>query len=208
MSILSRLWKSLPIDLKREHVHGHMDKLIRDLTVPEWLNCWMDSKAKAVAWYHMSTNQRRGPFRPTSLGLGTITVHGSRIKSHVQKSIYHVITHRSFVKRLSETLEVPQQLLDASISWSSFGKARKHSRISTAAFVTKWLSNTAATGVIMVARKQRLCSNCPLCDQADEDVLHVLTCQSTSASENGRPFYRNSKFGCNPSRLTLILSPT
>lgn len=182
VSILSRLWKSLPINIKREHVYGHTDKLTRELTVPEWLNCWMDSKAKAIARYHMSTN-RRGPFRPTSLGLGTITVHGSRIKSHVQKSIYHVITHRSFVERLSETLEVPQQLLDASISWSSFGKARKQSRISTAAFVTKWLSNTAATGVIMVARKQRLCSNCPLCDQADEDVLHVLTCQSTSASE-------------------------
>ena len=89
VSILSSLWKCLPIDINRKHVYCHTDNLGRDLKVPERLNCWMD--AKDIARYHLSNN-RRGPFCPTSLGLGTITLHGLHIKLHVQKSIYHAIT--------------------------------------------------------------------------------------------------------------------
>ena len=143
----------------------------------------MDTKAKHIARYHINTN-RQGAFHPPSLSLGTIKVHGVRVKSLVQKSSYHAITHsRAFVERLGESLGVDKKALDLSISSSCFEKARECSRILTATFITKWLSNTAATGVIMVARKHRFRSNCPLCGCEQEDVLHVLTCQSASVSE-------------------------
>ena len=35
----------------------------------------------------------------------------------------------------------------------------------------------------MVNRKQRKHSNCPICNEPDEDIMHVMTCRSPSASE-------------------------
>ena len=35
----------------------------------------------------------------------------------------------------------------------------------------------------MVNRKQRKHSNCPICNEPDEDIMHVMTCRSQSASE-------------------------
>ena len=163
---------------------GHQDDLQCPLTVLEHLICWMDSKAKQIVRSNLRS-RRRIRFDLTALGLGTITIDDSMVYTHIQQSLYHHITHKAFVaERLGETLEVDRDILQASISWSTFGKVRKSCPLSLAVFVTKWISNTTATGKIMVARQHHAHSNCPICDEANEDdVLHVLTCQHNSTSE-------------------------
>ena len=183
ISILSKLWSKLPFVLVREWVKGHQDDLQRPLTVIGLLNCWMDHKAKRIVRQYLAS-RRRLTFAPTSLGTGTITIDGSLVHTHIQQSLYNHITHRSLVERLSETLEVDMHVLDSTISWSTFSKARKSSPLSLSVFVTKWISNTAATGTVMVARQHRVHNNCPICNAPNEDILHVLTCPHRSASEN------------------------
>ena len=123
----------------------------------------------------------------TTLGVGgTITIDGSLVHTHIQQSLlYNHITHKSFVERLSETLEVDtMNVLDSTISWNMFGKARKSSPLCLSVFMTKWISNMAATGTVMVTRQHRAHANCPICNAPDEDMLHVLTCQHRFAREN------------------------
>ena len=140
----------------------------------------MDTKAKHIAQLRIHSH-RKAIFPPTALGTGTITIANQRITSSIQQSLYHHVTHTAFVDRLSETLNVDHRVLSDSINWISYRKARKNCSPSMSKFITKWLSNTAATGTILAARRHRLHSNCPICDAPDEDALHVLTCPSPSA---------------------------
>ena len=107
--------------------------------------------------------------------------NGTLVTSHIQTSLYNRIVHQGFVERLGEKLEIDPALLESSINWKAYGKARKAVPLSSQTFITKWLSNTAATGVIN--RQQRKHSNCPICNEPDEDIMHVMTCRSVSASE-------------------------
>ena len=183
ISMLSHLWDIIPYTIAREHVYGHQDDLRdRVLTILEWLNCEMDYKAKMIAIEQID-RRRNCRFSSTQLGFGTIKCHGSMVISHIQKSLYDRITHKDFIERLGEKLHIEPDLLDTRINWKAYGKARKAATLSTQTFITKWLSNTAATGVIMVNRKQRKHSNCPICNEPDEDIMHVMTCRSPSASE-------------------------
>ena len=183
VSILSTLWDKIPFTIAREHVYGHQDEQEdRVLTILESLNCKMDEKAKMIA-QHQIDNRRRYRVPSTHLGFGTIKCHGTLVTSHIQKSIYTEIVHKGFVERLGEKLEIDPQVLETSINWKAYGKARKAVPLSSKTFITKWLSNTAATGVIMKNRGHRKHSNCPLCNAPEEDIMHVMTCRSTSASE-------------------------
>ena len=183
---------------------GHQDDLQCPLTVLEHLICWMDSKAKQIVRSNLRS-RRRICFDPFTLGLGTITIDDSMVYTHIQQSLYHHITHKAFVEPLGETLEVDTDILQASISLSTFGKARKSCPLPLAVFVTKWISNIAATGKVMVARQHRNHSNCPICDDVNEDVLHVLTCQHhILPARNENPFCRSLRYGYNLSRPTLI----
>ena len=165
------MWSKITFVIEREWVKGHQDALQRPLTVIEHLNCWMDSKAKRIVRSHLRSSRRGLSFPPTTLGVGTITIEDSLVHTHIQQSLYHHITHnKAFVERLGETLDVDTDILESSISWSTFGKARKSSPLSLSLFVTKWISNTAATGNIMVARQHQALSNCPLCDAPNEDI--------------------------------------
>ena len=60
--------------------------------------------------------------------------------------------------------------------WKYYGYARKESSWITQKFITKWLSGYTSIGRVMVQRKQRLSSNYPRCNTADEHIMHVLTC--------------------------------
>ena len=83
----------------------------------------MDSKAKCIILSNVHSCQRLH-FHPTSLGLSTITIDNSLVYTHIQQSLYHHITHKAFVERPGETLEVDTAILQDGISWITFGKAR------------------------------------------------------------------------------------
>ena len=153
------------------------------MTILEWLNCKMDEKAKRIALQQI-TRRRNCRYSSTQLGFGTIKYHGSMVISHIQKSLYDRITHKCFIEHLGEKLHIEPDLLDSKINWKAYGKARKVAPLVTQTFITKWLSNTAATGVLMVNRQQRKHSSCPICDEPDEgDIMHIMICGSPLASE-------------------------
>ena len=141
-----------------------------------------DEKAKAIAQLQIDS-RRRYSIPSTHLGFGTVKCNGTLVTSHIQKSLYNRIVHQGFVERLGEKLEIDPALLESSINWKAYGKARKAVPLSSQTFITKWLSNTAATVVVMKNRQQRKHSNCPICNEPDEDIMHVMTCRSVSASE-------------------------
>ena len=150
VSILSTLWDKIPFMIgAREHVYGHQDEQEdRELTILESLNCRMDEKAKMIAQQQIGT-RRRYRVPSTHLGFGTIKCHGTLVTSHIQQSIYDRIVHNGFVERLGEKLAIDPQLLESSINWKAYGKAygkaRKAVPLSSKTFITKWLSNTAAS---------------------------------------------------------------
>ena len=112
----------------------------------------MDAKVKLIAQTQIDA-RRRHRFPSTHLaGFGTVKCYDTLVTSHIQKSLYDKITHQGFVERLGEKLDFDPELLELSINWKAYGKARKAVPLSTQTFITKWLSNTEATGVIMVNR--------------------------------------------------------
>jgi hypothetical protein len=192
VAILSSLWNKLPFTPIKQHVYGHQDDSNRPLTVAEILNCRMDEKAKHIAQLQITSN-RQSRFHLTSMGLGTILISNTRVTSNVQHTLYNRITHDNFVDRLQSTTGAEEYVLRTKIHWESFRKARKTCKLSIATFITKLLSNSLPTGTVMVARKRRLHPHCPLCHTQEEDILHMLTCQSQPTSNHRETLLQDLK---------------
>ena len=140
----------------------------------------MDNLEKVIAQEHISLNKSIS-FTSSPLGFGTVKCNGVIIGSSIQQSLYHSILHSKMVSRLSILLKIPEYILLNTVHWKVLSTARKEARLTSKIFISKWVSKTTATGIVMVQRKQRLLSNCPLCNLPDEDTTHVLQCQSSSA---------------------------
>ena len=181
ISILSSIWNQIPFVPIKQHVYGHQDDTDRPLTVPEILNCRMDQKAKDIAQHTISSPRQR-VFKPSQLGLGTITIKNQRVTSNVQNTLYNTILHEAFVHRIHKSTGVDHEILLKKIHWTSYGKARKSCALTLATFITKLISNSLPTNITMVARKQRIHSYCPICKNQEEDILHMLTCPDPTAS--------------------------
>ena len=183
ISITASLWSSSPFKASTKHVRGHQDNLARALTVPEHLNCKMDALAKRIALYQITSPQLLQIFPSTSHGIGTIFCKGHRVSSNVQKSLYDNILHQKLLQYLSHKLQVPPFILHKQINWLVLARARRECKNSMNIFITKWFSDTAPTGLVLLRRKQRVSSSCPLCDHPTEDFTHILQCQSPTATQ-------------------------
>ena len=183
ISITSSVWNSTNFKITTEHVRAHQDDTLKELTIPEILNCRMDTLAKDIATTFIQ-HRHSINFAPSSLGFGTVTCNGVIIGSRLQHTLYNSILHAKIVTRLSILLHIPESILHDAVNWRVLSTARKEARLQLKIFITKWISKDTATGVIMVQRKKRLHSNCPLCHLPNEDTLHVLQCQSSSATSH------------------------
>ena len=157
------------------------DKGVGPLTRLQHLNCWMDSKAKSLATSIRITDTFEVPSSP--LGFGLVSCNGSLISSNLSKQLYHQLCHQAFVRHLETRWDLPQGLLSTKVDWTAFRKARVNSSAPIQKFVTKWLSESLPTGRVMVQRQQRIHDHCPLCQDADEHLLHIVCCPDTRATE-------------------------
>lgn len=66
--------------------------------------------------------------------------------------------------------------ITSTIDFPSFTQARKSMYPGMNKFVTKWISNTIATGVVLQRRNHRIFNRCPRCNVWGEDKLHVVVC--------------------------------
>ena len=182
ISIMHDLWKESKFIPNTQHVYGHQDVTGRELTMLETLNCKVDLKAKEIALNHISDSTNYHP-PSTTLGLGSIYCNNSIVTSKIRQSLYNSVTTKSFISWLSSKNTFPVDLLQHSIHWPSFHKARKNAPLSRKIFITKWLSDYTASGEYMVRTKMRKDSSCPKCNCEVEDLPHILTCTSTSTRD-------------------------
>ena len=182
IAILKHIWSSSSIAPLPQHVLGHQDNSSNPLTVLEKLNCQMDLQAKDIA--RDAILHQHGPpsDTSTSLGFGPITCDSTIITDNLQSSLYHQVTSKEMLHWLASNEEAQSELHQVPLALNSLAIARKESSLALKLFITKWLSGDTATGKIMTRRKQRLLSNCPLCDAPNEHLLHVITCPATKAS--------------------------
>ena len=180
LSITAIAWEAGQFSVKTKHVRGHQDNLHRPLTNLEQVNCEMDNMAKQIALLHIS-GTRPYPFTPSKKGLGTITIKGQIVCSHVQSTLYTSILHNNFVKKIADKFGADALTFDALTNWKAFGRARKSARFSIQKFISKWISGDIPSGTVMKKRGHRLQDHCPLCHAPAENLLHILTCPNESA---------------------------
>ena len=181
ISYISSLWGNSNFTPNRVHVYGHQDDYTRPLTILEYLNCEMDELANLIARNQMIYNKKN--FITTTLGLGSVSCNGKLIVSKIRASLYSTSLQQKNLTFLSDKLGIDNDSLVNDTSWKSYGYARKESSWSTQKFITKWMSGDTATGRVMVQRKQRLSSNCPICGSIDEHNNHVLTCRNPKVTD-------------------------
>ena len=146
------------------------------LLVKRLLNCRIDKFAKEIARAHIRHPWERRYYIPTTLGIGSIVCRGHVITTRVQKSLYDAILHGDMMGPLGDILGLEGKFVDLVVSWPSYRRARKMVGSSRQHFITKWVSGNMATGRVMKQREQRLHDTCPLCNEPDEHLVHILTC--------------------------------
>ena len=104
-----------------------------------------------------------------------VVCRGKVITTRLQKSLYESILHWEMIDPLGDILGVDGELLDSVVSWVSYRRAHKMIGSNRKHFITKWISGNMATGRGMKQRHQRLHDTCPLCDEPDEHLVHIMT---------------------------------
>lgn len=95
-----------------------------------------------------------------------------------------VYTHRSLDLTLHPIFFSSKHNInrDTGVHWESFATSRMNVSTTTNIFVTKWMSDTAPTGKILVKRRHSISSKCPHCGYLGEDREHVLVCWDLRAA--------------------------
>jgi hypothetical protein len=108
--------------------------------------------------------------------MGQVMVKGSLVVSNFQKSLAYGIHHSDMVEYLANKWEIDVNLLHETVAWPSIVKARKRASFPFQRFISKWISEDTATGIVMRRRKQRVHDYCPRCNAPAEHLVHILTC--------------------------------
>ena len=72
----------------------------------------------------------------------------------------------------SKRMELSVASLTSLVNWEVLSKARKEATLNLKILLSKWVSGEIATGSVMVKRKQRKYSKCPMCQQ-DNETQHI-----------------------------------
>ena len=142
---------------------------------------------------------------------GTITCNGTRLTSSIQNTLYKAILHSNVIKRLSKKLNPHQEYLHTNVNWEVMSTARREARLKLKIFITKWISNVIPTGVVMCERRQRISSNCPICDGENEDTNHILRCSDPKVQSLRNILLKEMKCWMNsidthPDIITFVVS--
>ena len=109
------------------------------------------------------------------------TVH-IMVCTNLQRTFHQNIHHQDMVYFLANHLSIDEQRVHTDLAWHSFHKARNECSFPMQKFISKWLSEDTATGLVTKRRKQRLHAHCSRCGEVDEHLLlHVLICSADAA---------------------------
>ena len=184
ISMTSELWLHSKHIVIKEHVYAHQDEKesYSSLSIESKLNCKVDQMAKDFSIKHIARNQRI-VFHPSSLGLGTTKCKGQLISSKTQSTMYTMIMNAKLIEKHAKRMNLPATVLKSLVNWEVLSKSRKETTLNLKILLSKWVSGETATGSVMVKRKQRRYSNCPMCKQENETTTHILKCQSITMEQ-------------------------
>jgi hypothetical protein len=114
------------------------------------------------------------------MGLSQVSYGGEMVSGNLYHTLYSKLTSdRTWQYFSSKLFSHPQAF--SYVHTTAFEKARKNSALYLNIFLSKWLSDTLATGVVMQRRHQRVFNRCPRCNHWGEDRLHIVVCWDVRA---------------------------
>jgi hypothetical protein len=177
-SIIVDIWSSVQTEPFPVHIQGHQDEITgRSLSRLEVLNIMMDKLATLTASSLPNTGAH---LTIKSIGLPTVIYNEKVISGEVHKTLYSEMCTMKLYTYVQQQLLKGRINMDQ-IEMAAFTKARSMAPVYLNLFITKWISNTLATGMVMQKRKQRIFNRCPRCNQWGEDRLHVIICWDARA---------------------------
>jgi len=128
------------------------DKGMGPLTFVEHLNVRMDKLAKTLAIQNFGIPPSIPP-AVLHIGLGQPIIQGSLVASTCQKSMSYGIHHHAMVEYVVNKWELDVNTdvntLQDVVSWPSIAKARKRASFPFQKFISKWISEDMAIGILM-----------------------------------------------------------
>jgi len=122
------------------------------LTFVEHLNVRMDKLAKTLAIRSFGMPPSIPPSIPPAvlhIGLGQAIIQRSLVASTFQKSLWYGRHHHAMVEYVANQWELDVNTLQHTVSWTSIAKARKRASFPFQKFISKWISEDTATGIVM-----------------------------------------------------------
>jgi hypothetical protein len=177
-SMIVDLWSAVDTKPYPVHIMGHQNDTHINLTRFEKLNVLMDKLATMTAMIQPQTTTR---LLIPSLGFRPVEYNSNSIGGALFKTLYNGITEENLMQYYAD------KLLDNSanrnmVNFDSFRHARTNVPTGLLKFISKWLSNTLATGKVLQKRRHRIFNRCPRCNNWGEDRLHVAVCWDIRAA--------------------------
>ena len=177
--IISRIMDikaNIPRQINTQHVRGHQDDHLLQLTFLETWNVKMDEAAKK--WINEAAATRFTPpdhLPPDAIGLIQVTGGRIPINSTLSKSLQEYVSGQDLIQWWIKKERVSKTDIDK-IDWNLVGKTMTASSLSRKVFMVKWVTDQLPTGTTLLTRRTRTDAQCPRCDFPDEDARHVLQC--------------------------------
>jgi hypothetical protein len=172
------IWQTMEMKPFPVHVKGHQDKVASTLSRLECLNILMDKLATIMA---PNIPNQGEPLCLYKIGLPRVKLNNSFITGKLTKVMYDGLT-AGHLQRYLHTNVLGEAMNVSLIDFTAFEQARSQASTSLNIFMSKWYSNTLATGVVMQKRKHRIFNRCPRCNHWGEDRYHIIKCWDTRAN--------------------------
>jgi hypothetical protein len=172
----------LPIDIEFFWIKGHALELFGLETYEEKLNRICDESAKE---HRMLFDNRQTTWRKNErLRCEGWSIHWRESKfTMIDKETLYIITYDLTARTYLEQRSGIHDELHQQILWEEAGRAQVKWPLGKRIWLAKHISGFSATGRVMLRRKEWTHSNCPRCNQYNEDAHHILTCDSPVAND-------------------------
>jgi hypothetical protein len=177
LCLLVDIWATVDMRPYPVHVKGHQDGILTALTWLEKMNVLMDKLAQMTA--AITPREHKHLYIPF-MGIRSVVHNNQHIAGRLYQVLYNNIT-TSHIRQYYESNLLTSNITMEDVAIRSFQHARLHSTTGLNKFVSKWLSNTLPTGVILQRRQHRIFNRCPRCNEWGEDRLHIIICWDTRA---------------------------
>jgi hypothetical protein len=172
-SLVVTVWSSTNVTPLTVHIKGHQEEHTHHLNRMEKMNIMMDKLATMTAKVPLP-HRYKAPVLP-EVGIRRVEYKNRTIRGNLQKTLYNALVGDQLKNYYDSKLFSTPGTVNT-IDFHAFKHARAQTSVGINKFVTKWVSNTLATGVILQNRNHRIFNRCPRCNEWGEDRLHIIIC--------------------------------